>query len=116
MAPVAAPPLTPELALDYLGELSPDISAAILLDAVGELVSCTEDGHGAQRMRDYANELFERADQADDGEVGQLEIATGSGTVYAVRGERWTIVLVAKRGALSSLMFYDLRHVLEDLG
>ena len=116
MAPVAAPPLTPELALDYLGELTPDIVAAVLLDAGGGLAAATEAGPAGERMRDFTAELFERADQADDGEVGQLEVATGTATVYAVRGDRWTIAVVAKRAALSSLMFYDLRHVLDDLG
>jgi hypothetical protein len=32
-----------------------------------------------------------------------------------VRDERWIIAVVAGRFALSSLMFYDLRAVLDDL-
>ena len=115
MAPVAAPPLTPELALDYLGELSADIRAAVLLDAGGSLASSTAESPIAERMRDYAAELFERADAADDGPVTQVEVGTGSATVFAARNERWAIAVVASRAALSSLMFYDLRHVLEDL-
>lgn len=116
MAPVAAAPLTPELALDYLGELSTDIRAAILLDSAGEVAASTEDGPAAERMRDHVTELFDRADRADDGEVAQIEVATGSATVYGVRGEHWTLAVVASRAALASLMFYDLRHVLDDLG
>jgi len=114
--PVAAAPLTPELALDYLGELSTDIRAAILLDSTGAVAASTEDAADAERMRELVTGLFARADAADDGDVAQVEVATGSATVYAVRGERWTIAVVADRGALSSLMFYDLRHVLDDLG
>ena len=116
VAPMAAAPLTPELALDYLGELSTDIRAAVLLDSDGALAASTADEPAAEQMRDHVAELFERADSADDGEVTQLEIATGAATVYAVRGERWTIAVVASRAALASLMFYDLRHVLDDLG
>ncbi len=33
-----------------------------------------------------------------------------------VRAEGWTIAVVAGRFALPSLMFYDLRAVLSDLG
>ena len=113
---MAAPPLTPELALDYLGELTADMRAGVLLDAGGEIAAATEPGHAGERMRDYTAELFERADQADDGDVGQVEIATGSGTVFALRNDRWSIAVVANRTALASLMFFDLRHVLEDLG
>ena len=116
VARVAAAPLTPELALDYLGELSADIRAAVLLDAGGAVAAATEDGAQAERMRDHVIDLFERAERADDGEVGQLEVATGTATVYAVRRGGWTIAVVANRTALASLMFYDLRHVLDDLG
>ena len=36
--------------------------------------------------------------------------------MFAVRGEGWTLGVVAGRSALPSLMFYDLRSVLSDLG
>jgi hypothetical protein len=37
------------------------------------------------------------------------------GAVFASRTPRWTLVAVAKRGALASLMLYDLRAVLGEL-
>lgn len=116
MARVAAPPLTPELALDYLRELSADIRAAVVLDASGALAAATEDGPEAERLRECAVSLLEQADRADAAPVGQIEVATGTGTAYAVRGERWSIAVVTGRGTLSSLMFFDLCHVLDDLG
>jgi hypothetical protein len=36
--------------------------------------------------------------------------------VFAVRGNDWTVGVVAGRKPLSSLMFYDLRNVVSDLG
>jgi hypothetical protein len=37
------------------------------------------------------------------------------GAVFASRTPRWTLAAVARRGALSSLMLYDLRAVLGEL-
>jgi len=48
--------------------------------------------------------------------VTQLEVSTGDGAVFAVRDEDWAIGVVTGRFALSSLMFYDLRSVIGDLG
>ena len=76
---MSGPALTPDLALDYLGELSIQ-----LLDA------------------------------AADGD--QVEVVTTEGSVFAVRGESWTVAVVAGRQPLASLMFYDLRNVVRDLG
>ena len=37
------------------------------------------------------------------------------GAVYLVRRPEWAIAAVARRQALSSLMFYDLRALLSEL-
>jgi predicted regulator of Ras-like GTPase activity (Roadblock/LC7/MglB family) len=116
--------LTPELALRYLDELSTDIRAAVLLDAGGR-VAAAHSAQGdppAERLGELAGELFQHADRAAaathafEGEVAQAEITTAEGAVFAVRAEGWTIAVVAGRFALPSLMFYDLRAVLSDLG
>jgi hypothetical protein len=107
--------LTPELALQYLGELSTDIKASVLVSADGRVAEASRPGEPGDRLRDLVQELFARADAADDRPVTQVEVSTGDGGVYAVRDERWTIGVVAGRFALSSLMFYDLRTVLGDL-
>jgi hypothetical protein len=109
---VSGPALTPDLALDYLGELSTDIRAAIVLDSGGALAAVTgDDRTRGERMRELATELL---DAAADGD--QVEVVTTEGSVFAVRGESWTVAVVAGRQPLASLMFYDLRNVVRELG
>jgi hypothetical protein len=107
--------LTPELALQYLGELSTDIKASVVLSADGRTAAAGRPGEVGDRLRELTRELFERADAADGQAVTQVEVSTGDGAVYAVRDETWTVGVVTGRFALSSLMFYDLRSVLSDL-
>lgn len=66
--------------------------------------------HDAEALADLARELLERTG------ANQVEVSTGAGVVYALREARWTLVVVAGRFALSSLVFFDMRRVLEDLG
>jgi predicted regulator of Ras-like GTPase activity (Roadblock/LC7/MglB family) len=115
---VAGPALTPALALDYLDELSTDIEAAVVLDAGGRLAAATgDDGERKERMRQLAIELLDTAARvAPESGVDQLEVTTSEGSVFAVRGSEWTVAVVAGRKPLSSLMFYDLRNVVADLG
>ena len=114
MATVAAA-LTPELALQYLGELSTDIKASVVMSTDGRIAAAGKPGEPGDRLRELTRQLFERADAADSQSVSQVEVSTGDGAVYAVRDEQWTIGVVTGRFALSSLMFYDLRNVLGDL-
>jgi hypothetical protein len=107
--------LTPELALQYLGELSTDIKASVVLSADGRTAAASKPAETGDRLRELTQQLFERADAADSQVVTQVEVSTGDGAVYAVRDERWTVGVVTGRFALSSLMFYDLRSVLGDL-
>ena len=110
------PTLTPELALDYLGELSTDIRAAAVLDPSGAVVARSgfDDGD-ADGVRELVTEVFERAAEAGGAAADQVEVSLPEGAVYAVRDGGWTIAVVAGRFALSSLMFYDLRMVIRDL-
>ena len=116
--------LTPELALRYLDELSTDIRAAVLVDSGGKPAAAhsAQADVPAERLAELAAQLFEHADEAAgsmpafEGEVTQLEATTAGGAVFAVRAEGWKIAVVAGRFALPSLMFYDLRAVLSDLG
>jgi predicted regulator of Ras-like GTPase activity (Roadblock/LC7/MglB family) len=115
VATVAEAALTPELALQYLGELSTDIKASVLFSSDGRTVVASRPGEAGDQLRALTVELLERADAADADPVSQVEISTGDGAVFALRGERWTLAVVTGRFALSSLMFYDLRSVLADL-
>ena len=107
--------LTPELALQYLGELSTDIKAGVIASADGRTAAASKPGESGDRLQELTTQLFASADGADDRVVTQVEVSTGDGAVYAVRDERWTLAVVTGRFALSSLMFYDLRAVLADL-
>jgi hypothetical protein len=111
------PTLTPELALRYLDELSTDIRAAVLLDSGGALAAASEGAQG-EKLRERTLRLMSQADAAApfEGGVTQVEASTVGGSVFAVRGDGWTIAVVTGRFALPSLMFYDLRTVLGDLG
>jgi predicted regulator of Ras-like GTPase activity (Roadblock/LC7/MglB family) len=112
---MAAPALTPDLALEYLGELSTDTKASVLVAADGQMAAASLPGEPGDQLRGLTAALFTKADAADRDPVTQIEVSTGDGAVFAVRDERWTLAVVTGRFALSSLMFYDLRRVLGDL-
>ena len=109
--------LTPEHALDYLRELSTDITSALLLGRDGR-VAAERDVDAADAAAALVNELFESGDRAAGGagQTAQIEVVLPSEAVFAVRDGDWTLAVVAHRGALPSLMFYDLRSVVGDLG
>jgi predicted regulator of Ras-like GTPase activity (Roadblock/LC7/MglB family) len=109
--------LTPERAAERLCELSADVRAAVLLDAAGSLESSSEDDRSrAQALAELARKLFEEVDRATrDWETEppeQVEVQVPGGAVFASRTPRWTLAVVAKKGALASLMLYDLRALL----
>lgn len=113
------PALSPTAALEYLEELSTDVRAAVLLSAAGDVAASSGclDGR-SDEMGELARAAFEQADRAAGGAgaAGQVEIVVPRGAIFAVRDERWTLAVVANRSALPSLMFYDLRSVISDLG
>src|SRR3954453_15889551 len=59
---VAGSALTPALALDYLGELSTDIEAVVVLDRDGSVAAATgDDDDRNERMRELFPALLDRA-------------------------------------------------------
>ena len=113
---MSGPALTPDLALDYLGELSTDIRAGVVIDSQGDVAAVTGgDEERGEKMRTLALELLETAAEVAP-DADQVEVVTAEGSVFAVRGEAWTVAVVAGRAPLASLMFYDLRNVVRDLG
>ncbi|MGH2746248.1 MAG: roadblock/LC7 domain-containing protein [Thermoleophilaceae bacterium] len=112
--------LTPERTAGRLCELSADARAAVLLDAAGSLAGV----HGlpkdlSGKLAELARELFEAVDRAHrdipGGPAEQVEAQVEGGTVYASRTPHWTLAVVGRRAALSSLMLMDLRAVLGEL-
>ena len=112
--------LTPERTAERLCELSADARAAVLLDAAGAPASV----HGVPQepsgeLAELARSLFEAVDRAyrdiPGGPPEQVEAQVEGGAVYASRTPHWTLAVVARRAALSSLMLMDLRAVLGEL-
>jgi hypothetical protein len=120
MVPDAVPaaPLTPDLALAYLGELSTDIRAVAVLGEPGTVAAQSGfDAGGSDQVNELVADLFEGAKAAAAGQPAprEVEVSLPEGSVFAVRDGAWTIAVVAGRFALSSLMLFDLRMVARDL-
>jgi hypothetical protein len=112
--------LTPGRTAARLCKLSSDARAAVLLDAAGALAGSSDlDPERARVLGDLVRELFETVDRAtrdwDAEPAEQVEVQVSGGAVFASRTPRWTLAVVARRGALASLMLYDLRAVLGEL-
>ena len=112
--------LTPERTAERLCELSSDARAAVLVDAAGSLAGYGElDPRAGSRARRAGPQLFAAVDRSRRPEgvdpPEQVEAQVEGGAVYASRTPRWTLAVVARRAALSSLMLYDLRSVLAEL-
>jgi hypothetical protein len=108
--------LTPDAVPARVCALSADARAAVLLDAAGAPVSCSEpDPARAGELGELARELMDAVDDAPGDPVQDVEVQVPGGTVYASRTPSWTLAVVARRAALSSLMLWDLRAVLGEL-
>jgi hypothetical protein len=112
--------LTPEAAPARLCELSGDARVAVLLDAAGSPAGSSEpDRERARALADLTRDLFETVDRAtrdwEPDPPEQVEVQVPGGAVFASRTPRWTLAVVARRGALASLMLWDLRAVLGEL-
>lgn len=112
--------LAPDATAARLCELSGDARAAVLLDAAGSLAGAHGvEGKAARELAELARTLFEAVDRAHrdlpGGPPEQVEAQVEGGAVYASRTPRWTLAVVTRRNALSSLMLMDLRAVLGEL-
>lgn len=100
---MADPALTPELALDYLSELSTDIRAAVVLGSEGQHLA------GPEVLAAPARQLLAAAAGA------LVEVDTPGGTVVAAADDLHALAVVVGRHALPALVRYDVRRVLGDL-
>jgi hypothetical protein len=98
------PAFTPELALDYLRELSADVRAGVVLAADGRRLA------GPDELAEPARRLLAALPDADE-----VEVSTGDGIVFAGRSSNHAVVLVCGRLALGALHRYDVKRVLGDL-
>jgi predicted regulator of Ras-like GTPase activity (Roadblock/LC7/MglB family) len=115
-ASAAAPPSgeSAEAALAFLSEMSPDLRGAAILGPEGEVLAAS--GEEPERWGEDAAALFAAADAAEGTPVEQVHIATEQGEVFAIRGEGLAAVAVTDRFALASLLLYDMRSMLRELG
>ena len=116
MADVAVTELAPgdaaQAALAFLGEMSPDLRGAAILDSGGAVLAASGD---ADRWGEDAAALFEVADAAGGETAEQVHVATEQGEVFALRHAGFAVVAVTERFTLASLMFFDMRSTLRDL-
>jgi hypothetical protein len=110
----AAGELAPTDVPRRLVELSTDARAAVLIDDSGE-PRAVDGPADPDELAEGARELLRAVDRAAEEPPAELEAQVMGGSVFAVRGARWTLVTVARRSALASLMLYDMRAVLGGL-
>jgi predicted regulator of Ras-like GTPase activity (Roadblock/LC7/MglB family) len=101
-----------EAGLAFLGEMSPDLRGAAILDSGGAVLAAAGD---PERWGEDVAALLEVADGAGGETAEQVHIATEQGEVFALRHAGLTAVAVTERFALASLMFFDMRSTLRDL-
>ena len=97
----------------YLAELEPDLRGAAIFDRQGGLVECSV-GAGSG-FAEAAAELVSRVEAGGDEPIDSCHIASDDAEVFLVREAGMTLVAVAERFVLSSLMTYDIRMTLRDL-
>jgi predicted regulator of Ras-like GTPase activity (Roadblock/LC7/MglB family) len=100
-------------ALEFLGEMSPDLRGAAILGPEGEVLAAS--GGEPERWREDAAVLFAAADGAEEAPVEQVHIATEQGEVFAIRNAGLAAVAVTDRFALASLLLFDMRSMLREL-
>jgi hypothetical protein len=98
------PALSPDLAVDYVRELSADVRAVLVLDAAGELLA------GPPELTVAARALLEAG-----GNAPELEAGGGDGVVCAVRSEAHAAIAVCGRFAIGAVVREDLRTALAAL-
>lgn len=106
-----------------LRELSGEVRVAVLLDGRGELAAwrspepaAAGDARDGRRLAADLRDLVRAADAAAaETPWAQVEVVTPGGGVFAVRDRGWTLAAACGRAALPSLMFLDLRSVIDAL-
>ena len=111
--PVQIESLSPQDAPARLAELSPDVRAAVLIDAAGALVAASDkDRDRAEKLASLVRELVSELDAAEDRPPQQVEAQVEGGSVFLSRDPHYVLAAVTRRAALASLMLYDQRELL----
>ena len=97
----------------YLAELEPDLRGAVIFDPDGVALECSLPA--ASGFVEAAATLLGELDEFADEPLDSCHIASDDAEVFVVREAGLTLVAVAARFALASLMTYDIRMTLRDL-
>jgi hypothetical protein len=114
MPPVAAPTLSDAgRAVAYLEEISPEMRGCAILTNDGEVLAASGD---VPPWGEAGRELVAAADAAGEEPVAHAHVATGDGEAFCVREGVLVAVAVTERFTLASLMLFDMRTTLRELG
>ena len=97
----------------YLAELEPELRGAVIFGPEGSLIECSVPV--ASGFVEAAANLLEELEELSDEPLDSCHIASDNAEVFVVREAGFTLVAVAARFVLASLMTYDIRMTLRDL-
>jgi predicted regulator of Ras-like GTPase activity (Roadblock/LC7/MglB family) len=101
-----------QTALTELTEISSQVEAAVLFDGSGTVTAATLSDEAAARLASSARTLLESAGQLREGELTQIEAATGGGSLFIARDAEQVIAAVTSPEPTAGLVFYDLKSCL----
>ncbi len=98
--------------LDTLAGLEPELRAAAVVSAEGEVLASTTEDDGFGRS---AAEFADAVAAAGPGELDSSHVATERAEVFMVTDSGYSLVAVTARFVLASLTSFDIRMSLRDL-
>jgi hypothetical protein len=101
-------------AIADLTEISPQVQRVVVVAPGGSLVGSNADSEAARKLADGARQLIDAAEELRPG-VSQLEAATVSGSVFAVRDGDSLIAATTSPEPTVGLVFYDLKTCLRSI-
>ena len=101
-----------QTALAELTEISSQVEAAVLFERSGAVMEATLPDEAAARLASSARALLDSAEQLRDGELTQIEAATGDGSLFIARDGERLIAAVTPADPTAGLVFYDLKSCL----
>jgi predicted regulator of Ras-like GTPase activity (Roadblock/LC7/MglB family) len=101
-----------QTALAELTEISSQVQAAVLFDRKGAVEATTLSGDRGNELASMAQALLEAAEGVREGELTQLEAATGEGSLFVVHEGERLIAAVTSAEPTAGLVFYDLKSCL----
>jgi hypothetical protein len=102
----------PASAVARIEEITPELRGCAIFAEGGRVLASSGDDSAWAKA---GGELLAAVAAAADGPVAHVHIATGDGEVFSVSEGGLTMVAVAERFVLSSLLNFDLRAVLREL-